>query len=130
MIGLRSTAMLLVMALALGCSSEAMSAGEHDHDTKHGGQFVLLENHQGVEFVISGDTITFHITENDKPADLMGASFKAIVQTDAAVKTYPLTVDGSTLKAKLATVPLAGAKVVITGKDGHGHILQARFVIK
>ena len=102
----------------------------HGHGAKHGGQFMEVGGHQGVEMVIDGQSIAFHITENDKPADLNGASFKAVIQTSAGVKMYPLAVEGSTLKTKLAAALPSGAKVVITGKDGHGHTLQARFVTK
>lgn len=88
----RATAGVVALTLALGNSAIVMAAGDHDHDSKHGGQFVLVEGHQGVEMVISGNNLTFHITESDQPADLSGASFKAVVQTEAGVKLYPLTV--------------------------------------
>ena len=120
----------LALAIALGHSAIALAADDHDHGSKYGGQFVLVEGHQGVEMVVSSKNITFHITEKDKPADLSGASFKAVVQTEAGVKMYPLTAEGGLLKAELATELPAGSKVALTGKDGHGHTLQARFVTK
>lgn len=126
----KSTLLSLVLSLVLGASSAAWAAGGHDHGPKHGGQFVEVGAEQGVEMVTSADGITFHVTEKDKPADLTGGAFKAVVQTGADVKMYPLTVEGNTLKAKLPKALSAGAKVALTGKDGHGHTLQARFVKK
>lgn len=126
----RSAVLSLALALVLGAPNVAVAAGGHEHGPKHGGQFVEVEDEQGIEMVTSADGITFHVTENDKPADLTGGSFKAVVQTGDGVKMYSLTVEGSTLKAKLAAALPAGAKVAVTGKDGHGHTLQARFVKK
>ena len=117
-------------ALIIAAGSTSMAADKHAHGAKHGGQFIETENHQGVEMVVAGDALAFHITENDKPADLKGASMRAVIQTDGGVKTYPLTVEGSTLKVKLAAPLPSGAKVALTGKDGHGHALQVRFVKK
>lgn len=34
------------------------------------------------------------------------------------------------LKAELAAALPSGSKIALTGKDGHGHTLQARFVTK
>ncbi len=127
---LRSTLLSLVLSLFLGASSAAWAAGGHDHGPKHGGQFVEVGAEQGVEMVTSAEGITFHVTENDKPANLTGSSFRVVIQTGAGVKMYPLAVEGSTLKAKLPNALPAGAKVALTGKDGHGHTLQARFVKK
>ena len=121
---------LIALVLAISTAGEAMAAGEHAHGAKHGGQFVEIEGHQAVEMVVSGDTLIFHITESDKPADLKGATVRAVIQTDAGVKTYPLSVEGSTLRTKLAAPLPNGAKIAISGKDGHGHTLQARFVKK
>jgi hypothetical protein len=121
---------VFALVFAITLAGEAMAAGEHAHGAKHGGQFVEVEGHQGVEMVVSGDTLIFHITESDKPADLKGASVRAVIQTDSGIKTYPLSVEGSTLRTKLAAPLPNGAKIAISGKDGHGHTLQARFVKK
>lgn len=120
----------IALTLALAASGIALAAGGHDHGAKHGGQFVETEGHQGVELVTKASSVTFHITEGGKPANLNGASLKAIVQTVTGVKAYPLTVEGSMLKTKIAAPLPAGSKIVISGKDGHGHFLQARFVTK
>ncbi len=127
---LGATAAALTLSVGLVFSGIALAAGGHKHGAKHGGQYVEVEGHQGVELVASADSITFYITENDKPADLKGASFKAIVQTGTGIKIYPLKVEGGSLKVKLTTALPTGTKIVISGKDGHGHTLQARFVTK
>lgn len=130
MTNLRSAMLSLTLSLALGASSAALAAGGHEHGPKHGGQFVEVEGEQGIEMVTSAEVITFYVTENDEPANLTGGFFKAVVQTGSGVKMYSLTVEGNTLKAALPKALPVGAKVVLTGKDGHGHTLQARFVEK
>ena len=105
-------------------------AEKHDHAAKHGGQIIELANHQSVEMVTRGSEVSFYIMEDDKPADLHGGSFRIFVQSGANVMSATLEVDGNRLRATLANPMPAGAKVVVTGKDGHGHVLQARFVKK
>ena len=121
---------ILALAIAFGSSAVALAEERHDHSSQHGGQFVLIDGHQGVEMVLGANSVTFYVTENDKPVNLNGASFKAVVQTKAGVKLYPLSIEGGTLEAQLKESIPPGAKIALTGKDGHGHTLQARFVAK
>ena len=125
---LKVSALVVALLVPNLAASGAMATSEHHHGAKHGGQFVELKGHQGVEMVVKGNAITFFVTEEDKPAHLEGGSFRVVVQAGSSVKMYPLKVDGSTLKVQLDSVLPRGAKIVITGKDGHGHTLQARFV--
>ncbi len=132
---MRTNPLTLALAsavLALGAAS--IMAGDdqgHDgHGARHGGQFVELEGHHGIEMVVDGARLAFHLTEGDKSLDLAGSSFKVIVQTNAGTKILPLTIDGGALVAKLEAAPPAGAKIAISGKDAGGHALQARFVKK
>ena len=101
------------MTFALGISNESIAADkhkdhsghshkeEHGHHAKHGGQLIELGDHQAVEMVVGSDVIS-----------------------------SALTIESNRLIAKLAKPVASGAKVVLTGKDGHGHVLQARFVRK
>ena len=78
--------------------------------------------------VLKDQEILFYMTVDGKPLDMTGAKFKAIIQTEAGTKIYNLISEGSTLKAKLEASLSKGSKVVVTGKDSHGDVLQARFV--
>ena len=89
-----------------------------------------LGDHQAVEMVVRGTEISFYVSEDDKPADLDGGTFRLFVQNGSDVMSSGLTIKGNRLIAKLAKPVASGAKVVLTGKDGHGHVLQARFVRK
>lgn len=104
--------------------------GERGHHAKHGGQLIELGDHQAVEMVVRGAEISFYVSEDDKPADLDGGTFRLFVQNGSDVMSSTLTIKGNRLIAKLAKAVPSGAKVVLTGKDGHGHVLQARFVRK
>lgn len=135
-------AALFAAALALGSAQTTATAGdshehdskdhsdhgEHGHGAKHGGQFVEVGDHIGVEMVASASSLVFHMSEDHKPMDLKGVAFKAIVQADGATKILPLTPEGDTLVAKLDAPLPKGAIIAISGKDGHGHTVQARIV--
>ena len=130
------------LTFAVGISNESIAADkhedhsghghkeEHGHHAKHGGQLIELGDHQAVEMVVRGTEISFYVSEDDKPADLDGGTFRLFVQNGSDVMSSTLTIKGNRLIAKLAKPVTSGAKVVLTGKDGHGHVLQARFVRK
>ena len=105
----------------------AVAHGEADA-AQHGGQYTGVEGHHGVEMVSTEDVLIFFLTENGKPMDLTGASFKAVVQTDAGTNILSLTVENGTLKTRLEKALPAGAKVVLSGQGKNGHTLQTRFV--
>lgn len=107
--------------------------GAHKHDeaghgAKHGGQFVETADHHGVEMVLSGTSLVFHMTEDHDPLDVTGSKFKAIIQTDAGTRMVELKAEGTTLTASLDSALPKGAKVAVTGKGPHGSVIQARFV--
>ena len=124
----RLTIVAVSAAALLAGMVAASAADDHAHAAKHGGQYVEVEGHHGVEMVASTDALTFHLTDDDKPMDLSGAQFKAVVQTDAGTTSVALSVEGGVLKGPLKAPLPVGAKIVISGKDRHGHALQARFV--
>lgn len=95
---------------------------------KHGGQYVEYEVHHGIEMVATEAKLIFHMTEHLEPLDMKGSSFKAFIQTDAGMKVLTLQPEGSTLLTELPSPLPKGAKIALTGKDAHGHSLQARFV--
>ena len=130
------------LTFAVGISNESIAAdkhgdhsehghkGEHGHHAKHGGQLIELGSHQAVEMVVRGTEVSFYVSEDDQPADLDGGTFRLFVQTGSDVMSSSLTIKGNRLIAKLAKDVPSGAKVVVTGKDADGHVLQARFVRK
>lgn len=107
---------------------KSSKSGHDNHGPTHGGQFFEDANHHGIEMVLKDQEILFYMTVDGKPLDMTGAKFKAIIQTEAGTKIYNLISEGSTLKAKLDAPLSRGSKVVVTGKDSHGDVLQARFV--
>ncbi|GJL98738.1 MAG: hypothetical protein ACRBBJ_11905 [Rhodomicrobiaceae bacterium] len=107
---------------------KSSKSGHDDHGPAHGGQFFEDAKHHGIEMVLKDQEILFYMTVDGKPLDMTGAKFKAIIQTEAGTKIHNLISEGSTLKAKLETALSKGSKVVVTGKDSHGDVLQARFV--
>ena len=123
------TIALASVAIALAAPLPATAKDDdHAHGAEHGGQFVELDDHHGVEMVAGDTSLMFHLTDDHKLMNLTGGSFKVIVQTDAGTKMLPLAIDGSALKTALDRALPAGAKIVISGKDAEGHIIQARFV--
>ncbi len=125
------TIALTSAAIALAAPLPATAKDDdHAHSAEHGGQFIELGDHHGVEMVAGDTSLMFHVTDDHKPMNLTGGSFKAIVQTDAGTKMLPLAIDGSALKTALDKALPAGAKIVISGKDAEGHIIQARFLKK
>ncbi len=124
---MRTRALIPAAALTLTIAT-AVLAQKHEHAAQHGGQFVEVEGEHGVELVVTPAALVFHLTDEGKPMDLSDAQFRAIVQTDSRTETIVLAVEGNVLKGALAAPLRAGAKIVISGKDRHGHPLQARFV--
>lgn len=134
----------LAMAGLVAATPAVLAGSGHDHEgakhehsktdvahgAKHGGQFQEVNDHHGVEMVVSGASVVFHMTHEHQPNDMTGASFKAVVQSQAGTSTVALTPDGSALKGNLPNSPAKGAKIALTGKDGHGDVIQARFVMK
>lgn len=106
------------------------NADDHAHAAAHGGMLVEAEGHHGVELVVLPNALNVYLTDEGKPMDLTGAQFKAVVQSDAGTAIVPLAADGAMLKGPLAAPLPSGAKIVVSGKDRHGHPLQARFVTK
>lgn len=103
---------------------------EAGHRAKHGGEFIETTGHHGVEMVLSGTSLVFHMTSDHDPLKVTGASFKATIQTDAGTRLIPLKAEGTTLSATLDAVLPKGAKIAVSGKDPRGKVVQARFVIK
>jgi hypothetical protein len=87
-------------------------------------------DHQ-LELVVSPTELAVYVLDAGKPHESKGTTLRAVIQ-DAGKKTTLTLTDrkGEKLVAKLPAPLAKGAIVVITGKDDHGHALNARFVLK
>lgn len=97
---------------------------------RHGGQLVEDASHHSVELVVSDKSVMFHVREHDEPLDLSGSKFKAIIQDESGTRVLQLTAEGPVLSAGLEARLAKGAKIALSGKDDHGDIIQARFVLE
>ncbi len=123
------TLTLLAFSIFTLYSPISLAENKHDgHGAAHGGQFFEDKNHHGIEMVVKDKEIIFYMTSDGKPLDMSGAKFKAVIQTDAGTEILNLTSEKNILKAKLKAKLSKGSKIAVTGKDGHGDVLQARFV--
>jgi hypothetical protein len=87
-------------------------------------------DHQ-IELVVSPTELTVYVLDDGKPHESKGTSLRAVIQQGSKKTTLTLTDQkGEKLVAKLAAPLEKGAIVVLTGKDDHGHALNARFVLK
>lgn len=102
----------------------------HQHGPQHGGQVVEVDGHHGIEMVATDAELVFHMTDHDKPMNVSGSSFRAIIQTNDGTSILTLTADGTTLKTALKAPLPSGTKIAISGKARDGHTIQARFVMK
>lgn len=97
---------------------------------QHGGLYVEYEQHYGIELVQEGAKLIFHMTMHLEPRDMSGSAFQVIVLSDGKAISLTATPAGNTVTAELKAPLAAGSKVVLSGKDGDGDPLQARFVIE
>ena len=69
--------------------------------------------------------------DGGKPHESTGTRLRAVIQQAGKTTTLNLADQkGQKLVAKLPAPLAKGAVVVLTGKDDHGHALNARFVIQ
>jgi hypothetical protein len=74
--------------------------------------------------------LTVYLIEKGKVGTAKGAVIRAVIQQGGKNTTLGMAVvEGKKLVAKLAAPLGKGAIVVITGKDDHGHTVNARYVI-
>ena len=126
----RSIVLLFAALTTLACSTVAFSHDPENNPGKavHGGQYVEFKQHHGIELVVVNGQLIFHITEHLQPMDMTGSTFMIFIQTDAGTQTLALNAEGPTLVADFDHTLPKRAKIVLTGKDDDGRILQARFV--
>ncbi len=95
----------------------------------NGGLVAGKEDHQ-TELIVSPADITVYLLHEGKPQATKGASLRVVVQQGGKNSTVPLRDAGGKLVGKLDAPLGAGAIVVISGKDDHGHSVSSRYVIR
>jgi hypothetical protein len=114
----------LLFAILLVPSAHAQKAGPN------GGMLAGKDGHE-IELVVAPTELTVFIVDDGKAHSTKGVSLRAIVQQGGKSTTVPLVdVENKKLVGKLESPVGAGAIVVISGKDDHGHVLSARYTIK
>jgi len=123
---------LIAVALLFSWSQCALAHGPEKGSAgpQHGGQYVEHEAHHGIEMVAENNTLVFHLTEHLKPQNMKGSVFKVFVQTKTGMKSMPAKPQGTTLVVEMSGRLPHGSKIVLTGKNGDGHTIQARFTQK
>jgi hypothetical protein len=108
--------------LAAAAPAVAQKAGPH------GGMVAKAADHE-LELVVSPTELTVYILEGGKAHETDGTTMRAVIQQAGKTTTLSLADRKEKFVAKLPAPLSKGAVVVLTGKDHHGHGLNARYVI-
>jgi cytochrome c-type biogenesis protein CcmE len=123
---LRQLKLIAALTASLGIAATGLAQGVGPN-----GGLVAGTGEHKTELVVSPTELTVFLLEDGKPHESKGTTLRAVIQQ--AGKTTTLNFadqDGKKLVAKLPAPLEKGAVVVLTGKDDHGHRLNARHVIK
>lgn len=123
----RPIALLTVAALAIVAAMPAMAQGKAKGP--NGGLVAGKGGHQ-TELVMSPAELSVYILDHGKAHDPKGMKVKAVIQEGGKTTSVDLAGDGKRLVGKLATPVGKGAVVVLTGKDDHGDVISARYVVE
>lgn len=123
----RPMALLAAAALAIVTAVPAMAQSK----TKgpNGGLVAGKGGHQ-TELVLSPAEVTVYILDHGKAHDTKGVKVKAVIQESGKTTSVDLASDGKRLVGKLAAPVGKGAIVVLSGKDDHGDVISARYVVE
>ena len=123
---LRNLTLTMVCALILAAAQPALA----QKTGPHGGLVAGKEGHQ-TELVLSASELTVYILDHGKVHDTKDVKIKAVVQDGGKTTSIDLVAaDGKRMVGKLAAPLGKGAIVVLTGKDDHGDVISARYVLK
>ena len=87
-------------------------------------------DHQA-ELVLSPSEVTVYILEKGKLHETTGAKMRIVIQQAGKTTTVELTdQQGKRLTGKLDAPIEKGAIVVVTGRDKHGDVISARYVME
>jgi hypothetical protein len=118
----------IVLALTLALTFAAGSAVAQ-RTGPNGGMVAGSADHQ-VELVIAPTEISVYLLDDGKVATVQGANLRAVVQDAGRTTNVALAAGGPNRLTGRLEAPLAkGARIVISGRDGHNHSVSARFVV-
>lgn len=123
---LRSLILAAVSAVMLAAAHPALAqkAGPN------GGLVAGKGDHQ-TELVVSATELAVYILDHGKPHETKGVKIKAVIQHEGKTVSVDLAdAAGKKLVGKLPAPLAKGAIVVLTGKDDHGDVISARYVLK
>jgi hypothetical protein len=96
----------------------------------NGGLVAGKDGHE-TELVVSAGDLTVYILDHGKVHDTKGVKIKAVIQDAGKTTNVDLVAaDGKKMVGKLAAPLGKGAIVVLSGKDDHGDVINARYVLK
>jgi hypothetical protein len=122
----RKPALALVCAAILGAAQPALAqkAGPN------GGLLAGKAGHE-TELVVSSTELAVFILDHGKPHGTKGVRLKGVIQHEGkTVNVDFVAADDKRLVGKLPAPLGKGAIVVLTGKDEHGDVISARYVLK
>jgi len=122
---LRKLALSVLSALMLAAAQPALA----QKIGPNGGLLAGKEGHQ-TELVVSATELAVYILDHGKVHDPKGVKIKAVLQDAGKTTSIDLVaVDGRKMVGKLSAPLAKGAIVVLTGKDDHGDVISARYVL-
>jgi hypothetical protein len=96
----------------------------------NGGLLAGKEGAHQTELVVSPTELVVYVIDGGKVHESKGVKLRAVVQEAGKTATIDLVAaDGKKMVGKLAAPLGKGAIVVLTGKDDHGDVISARYVI-
>jgi cytochrome c-type biogenesis protein CcmE len=123
---LRKLSLSLLSALMLAAAAPAMA----QNAGPNGGLLAGKEGHQ-TELVLSPTELTVYILDHGKVHDTKGVKIKAVLQSAGKTTNVELVAaDDKKMVGKLPAPLEKGAIVVLSGKDDHGDVISARYVLK
>ncbi|AMM24576.1 hypothetical protein [Variovorax sp. PAMC 28711] len=105
------------------------SAHAHEAKPQHGGVVAVVKD-VNYELVARPDTLTLHVTDHGKPANLSGASAKVTLLSGGKKEEATLVPAGETLEAKGTYSVGPGTKVVAQVSLKGQPAQSARFALK
>jgi maltose-binding protein MalE len=123
---LRKSAFAAAAAILLALAQPALS----QKSGPNGGLLAGKEGHE-TELVVSPTELTVYVIDHGKIHETKGVKIKAVIQDAGKTTSVDLApADAKRMVAKLAAPLGKGAIVVLTGKDEHGDVINARYVLK
>jgi len=121
----RKLALSILSALMLAAALPALA----QKTGPNGGLLAGKEGHQ-TELVVSATELSVYIIDHGKVHETKGVKIRAVVQDAGKTTSIDFAAaDGKKMVGKLAAPLGKGAIIVLTGKDDHGDVISARYVL-